>query len=96
MIADRKGIQSPKGIQSAFKKAIQQGCEAIVIDLDMHLNEKRLQTSELAKYIYWRYSDFKNEIINECYVVYHDKAIKITAEQNSKDLIKAMIKKLEL
>ena len=39
MIADRKGIESPKGIQSAFKKAIKQGCEAVVIDLDMHLKK---------------------------------------------------------
>ena len=95
MIADRKGIESPKGIQSAFKKAIKQGCEAVVIDLDMHLKNKRLRISELAKYIYWRYSDFEKGLIKECYVVYNNNAIRITAEHNDKEVIKAVLKTLE-
>jgi hypothetical protein len=95
MIADRKGIESPKGIQSAFKKAIKQGCEAVVIDLDMHLKNKRLRISELAKYIYWRYSDFEKGLIKECYVVYNNNAIRITAEHNDKEIIKAVLKTLE-
>ena len=42
LIADRKGIESPKGIQSGFKKAIKQGCQVVVIDLDMHMKDKKI------------------------------------------------------
>ena len=95
MIADRKGIESPKGIQSGFKKAIKQGCQAIVIDLDMNMREAKFPISELAKYLNWRSPDFENEIIKECYVIYHDKAIKITAEHKGKEMIKAELEKLK-
>ena len=95
MIADRKGIESPKGIQSGFKKAIKQGCQAVVIDLDMNMKDAKLPISELAKYLNWRSPDFENEIIKECYVIYHDKAIRITAEHKGKDMIKAELEKLK-
>lgn len=94
-VADRKGIVSPKGIQSAFKKAIKQGCKAIVIDLDMHLQNRRLHISELAKYLSWRSSDFEKGLIKECYVIYHDHAIRITSEHNDKEAIKTILKTLE-
>ena len=94
-VADRKGIESPKGIQSAFKKAIKQGCKAIVIDLDMHLQNRRLNISELAKYLSWRSSDFEKGLIKECYVIYHDNAIRITSEHNDKEAIKTILKTLE-
>ena len=95
MIADRKGIESPKGIQSGFKKAIKQGCQAVVIDLDMHMRDGKLPISELAKYLNWRSPDFENEVVKECYVIYHDKAIKITAEHKGKEMIKAELEKLK-
>lgn len=95
MIADRKGIESPKGIQSGFKKAIKQGCQAVVIDLDMHMRDGKLPISELAKYLNWRSPDFENEVVKECYVIYHDKAIKITAEHKWKEMIKAELEKLK-
>lgn len=70
LIADRKGIESPKGIQSGFKKAIKQGCQVVVIDLDMHMKDKKLPVSELAKYINWRSTDFEEGTIKECYVIH--------------------------
>ncbi|MGYP004422423839 len=61
----------------------------------MHLKNKRLRISELSKYIYWRYSDFEKGLIKECYVVYNNNAIRITAEHNDKEIIKAVLKTLE-
>ncbi|EJX07539.1 phage protein [gut metagenome] len=95
MIADRKGIESPKGIQSGFKKAIKQGCQVVVIDLDMHMKDKKLPVSELAKYINWRSTDFEEGTIKECYVIHQGKAVKITADDKGKDTIANIIEKLK-
>lgn len=95
LIADRKGIESPKGIQSGFKKAIKQGCQVVVIDLDMHMKDKKLPVSELAKYINWRSTDFEEGTIKECYVIHQGKAVKITADDKGKDSIASIIEKLK-
>jgi SPP1 gp7 family putative phage head morphogenesis protein len=95
LIADRKGIESPKGIQSGFKKAIKQGCQVVVIDLDMHMKDKKLPVSELAKYINWRSTDFEEGTIKECYVIHQGKAVKITADEKGKDTIASIIEKLK-
>jgi SPP1 gp7 family putative phage head morphogenesis protein len=80
MIADRKGILSPNGVASGFNKAIKQGCSAVVIDLDMHPeNFKELQTIKMASAINNRHMDFENGTIQECYVVFNGKAVRITA-----------------
>ena len=81
LIADRKGIESVKGISSAFSKAIKQGCQIIVIDLDMRMKEKKLQTIKLSSKLYNRHFDFEEGIIKECYVIYHGKAVRIDAKQ---------------
>lgn len=95
LIADRKGIESPKGIQSGFKKAIKQGCQVVIIDLDMHMKDKKLPVSELAKYINWRSTDFEEGTIKECYVIHQGKAVKITADEKGKDTIASIIEKLK-
>ena len=95
IIADRKGIKSPKGIQSGFKKAIEQECNAVVVDLDANMSDKKLPVSELAKYINWRKSDFESGRIVRCYVVYHNKAIVITPNHKDREAIKAEIEKLK-
>ena len=95
LIADRKGIESPKGIQSGFKKAIKQGCQVVVIDLDMHMKDKKLPVSELAKYINWHSTDFEEGTIKECYVIHQGKAVKITADEKGKDTIASIIEKLK-
>lgn len=80
LIADRKGILSPNGVASGFNKAIKQGCSAVVIDLDMHPeNFKELQTIKMASAINNRHMDFENGTIQECYVVFNGKAVRITA-----------------
>lgn len=94
-VADRKGIEFTKGVQSGFKKAIKQGCSVIVIDLDMHMREKKLPVSSLAKFIDWRSSDFKSGIIEECYIVYHNKAVLINKSHDTREKIKAEIEKLK-
>lgn len=94
-VADRKGIEFTKGIQSGFKKAIKQGCSVVVIDLDMHMREKKLPVSSLAKFIDWRSSDFKTGTIEECYIIYHDKAVLVDKSHDTREKIKAEIEKLK-
>ena len=94
LIADRKGIKSPKGISAGFRKAIKQGCEAVVIDLDMHLKEKPLAIGAIARYIEWRQTDFENGIIKECYVIYRGKAVRINNSHIGREAITEEIKKL--
>lgn len=77
MIAERKGIESEGGIKSGFRKAIEQGCEVIVLDLNVHMKGYALHPNELAKHLAWRKADFQNKIIKECYIVHKEKAIVI-------------------
>lgn len=77
-VADRKGIESTNGIASGFKKAIKQGCEVVVLDLDMHPKRfEKFPSIRLASGINNRYVDFKSGIIKECYVIYRNKAVLI-------------------
>lgn len=75
LVADRKGIESVKGVSAAFSKAIKQGCQAVVIDLDMRMAGKSLQTIKLSSKLYNRRFDFEEGIVKECYVIYHGKAV---------------------
>ena len=93
MLGDRKGIEGEQGVTNAFQKALKQNCEVIVLDLDHRL--KRVKPYELSKYIVRRKENFKRGAIKRCYVVFGDKAIFLTAEQNSRICIEEQIKKLE-
>lgn len=93
MLADNKMINGEKGVTSAFKKAIKQGCQVVVIDLDARL--KRLNPFELTKYVYRREADFINETIKECYVVFKGKAVKITPNTQNRNEIQKALKQLE-
>lgn len=95
LIADRKGIESEQGIKWGFIKAKEQGCRAVVIDLDMHMADKPLRPNHLAKYLNWRKSDFDDGIILECYITYHGKAVRITKAHDSRDKIRNEIDKLK-
>lgn len=94
-IADRKGIESEAGITSAFRKAIKQGCKTVVIDLDMHMREKTLKIRDLARYIDWRKNDFENGTIQDCYVIFHGRAVKVGKSDKGKDKIQKILKQLE-
>lgn len=93
LIADNKMINGEKGVASAFKKAIEQGCSAIVLDLDARLN--RLNVRRLANHISWRHDDFEKGIIKECYVVFNKKAILVTVENIAKENIMALLQQLK-
>lgn len=101
-IADRKGIESPNGGASEFNKAIKQGCSIVVLDLDMHPDIfKNLPSIKLASAINNRHLDFGNGIISECYVIYNDKAGKITTDsfsgdtRQTKERIRAELEKIK-
>lgn len=94
-VADRKGVMSEKGITSAFKKAIEQGCEAVVIDLDMNMKEQKLKVRDIARYINWRKNDFDNGIIKDCYVVYRNRVVRIGGKDMERSNIENILKQLE-
>mgnify|MGYP004646388399 FL=1 len=93
LIADRKGIQSEKGISNSFNRAIKQGCKAVVIDLDLHM--RRVNNKRLATHIQWRYSDFEQNFIEHCYVVLNGKAVDITKETLDKGTLIEALKRLK-
>ena len=60
LVADRKGIESEKGIASGFNKAMKQGCKIVVVDLDMHPEKfPILRTRKLSSEINNRHADFE-------------------------------------
>lgn len=95
LLSDRKGIHSPKGASDAFRKAIKQGCESIVIDLDKHLGKKPIPIGQLSKYIDWRRADFERNIIKECYVVYRNKAVVVNKTHSNRGAIAEELEKIK-
>ena len=95
LIGDRKGIRSINGISAGFNKAIKQGCEAVVIDLDMHMGNKRVNFSELASKLNWRNLDFSSGRIKECYIIYKGQAVRIGPEHIGTEAILAELKKIK-
>ena len=75
-IADRKGIESEKGVASGFNKAIKQWCSVVVIDLDANMH--KINTNRLGTHLFWRKQDFVSGTIEECYVIYNNKTVIIT------------------
>ena len=92
LIADRKGIESEKGIVAGFRKAIRQGCSVVVIDLDMHMAAQPLRTIKLAQYIDGRKRDFSSGVIKECYVVFKGRAVKVSSWTSRQDLTEQLEK----
>lgn len=81
LVADRKGIESEKGIASGFNKAMKQGCKIVVVDLDMHPEKfPILRTRKLSSEINNRHADFEEGKIKECYVIFKGKAVRIGAD----------------
>lgn len=85
LIGDRKGVHSEKGVRSSFEKGKKQGCRVIVLDMDMNMSEGPLRTIKLSKEIQFRSLDFKNHVIERCYVVYHSQAACITLSHFTDD-----------
>ena len=96
ILADRKGIERYTGVRNGFQRAITQGAKIVVLDLDMHLSEYPLKTGELARRISWRHTDFEEGRITTCYVVYHDKAVRIMNGYSlTKESIESVLQKLK-
>lgn len=91
-LGDRKGIMGEKGITAGFKSAKKQGCKVVVIDLDEHILQVR--PFELSKYIARRKSDFINELITDCYVVFCGQAIRVNARYQTRREIEMKLEML--
>ena len=78
--ADRKGIESEKGVRNAFRKAKEQTCKIVVLDLNVHMNRFPLRSKKLAKQISGRREDFVSGAIIECYILYKEKATLIMSK----------------
>ena len=59
----------------------------------MHMSNRLLHPNQIAKYIAWR-SDFSEESIHLCYVVYRGKAVEISADMQARDKIAMALEKL--
>jgi len=89
MIADAKRIEKYEGIKYGFKSAIEQKCKIVIIDFNKYFDtSKPININATYRKLKGRYRDFENNIIKECYVVYGNKAIRITINNlNETDLI---------
>ncbi len=89
-IADRKGIEGINGIKASFRSALEQGCSIVVIDLDMHLYNKRISFTKLASNLKGRHKDFISSNIEKCFIVRHDKVALIESDcflsENERDI----------
>lgn len=99
LIADRKGIEGYKGITTGFRSGLNQGCKALVFDLDQHMGKYPLNTHKLAKKIQGREEDFKTGRIERCYIVHKGKTILITRDVfsfgNSRETVSLIERALE-
>lgn len=79
-IADAKRIEKYSGITNSFKKALnKQNCKCVVIDFNKHFDIKRpLDIAKIAGRLMWRKTDFQTGKIEECYLVFGEKSIRIT------------------
>ena len=80
LVADRKGFMGKNGVKNAFREAIKQGCECVVLDLDMHYRDKKISMLKIVNDIYGRHTDFSEGIIKKCYIVYNSKAVAFTLD----------------
>ena len=93
VIADNKRVSGWKGISTGISTALNdQGCSAVVIDLDANLGS--LNLNEVSKRIEWRKKDFEEKILQACYVVYNGQAVCIDSVL-SRSEIKDILKKLK-
>lgn len=96
LLADRKGIKSYDGITNAFQKAFVQNCSTIVIDLDMHMSNVKLQPIKISTKIERRKkADFTPDKISKCYIVYHGKAVLLRPSQSKEEMQRAIIEQLK-
>jgi hypothetical protein len=80
-ICDNKRIEGEAGVTNGFNKALRQGCQSVVIDLDAHL--KRLHINDLSIYLSEKNGLWEGRI-KMCYVVYRGKAIAIATGDKKK------------
>ena len=93
-LGDRKGVKSENGIKSAFRKAKEQGCQAVVIDFDMNMANAELKTKKIVSGIIGRHNDFKSGSITECYMVHNSKAVVVKPEvftESDKNTVKRRV-----
>lgn len=95
LVADRKGVMDADGITDGFRRAIEQGCSVVVIDLDLHLRDRVLRTNQVAKHISWRFRDFESGTIAECYVIHKGKAVVINKSNYSREKVLQELEKIK-
>ena len=83
LIADRKGVEGYKGITTGFRSGLEQGCKALVFDLDQHMGKYPVSSHKIANKIQGREDDFKTGRIIRCYIVYNGNAKIITRDDFS-------------
>ena len=84
-----------------FAKQKKQGCKTVVLDFDMHMRESILKTKKIVSGLSGRHEDFTDGTLDECYIVHHDYAVVLVAENFAhadkvtvKNIISDVIEKL--
>jgi hypothetical protein len=78
MIADAKRLQQ-WDMATGFNKAIKQGSKAVVIDF-FKIQHKTLDTHKIAASIVNRHLDFTSKTVEECYIVWGEKSMKVSGD----------------
>ena len=94
-IADKTELAENRRSASSLLKAIKQGCQVVVIDLDMNMHDKHFRTADIAKHINWSKDDFEKGIIEACYVINNGMAVRITNDNIDRDRIIDEIKTIK-
>ena len=78
-LGDRKGITGFNSVKDEIKKALKQGCQFVIIDLDEHHLTPKI--NDLKNDIKNKIADFESGILKAVYIVFNDNAVVITKDQ---------------
>jgi len=74
-ISDAKRLKKYEGINNGFSNALSQGCKSVIIDFNKHYDiSKTINIEKTIGRILQRESNFVNNEIIECYIVFGKKA----------------------
>ncbi|MDY0207938.1 MAG: phage minor head protein [Pseudomonas sp.] len=95
-IADAKRIEGYSGIATGFNKALRrQGCKSVIIDFNEHFDTSRpLDVNKVVGKILNRSNDFTSGRVVECWLVFGEKSIVVTAKDLNRSALVNLIKGL--
>jgi len=95
-ISDAKRIEGYSGIANGFNRALRrQGCKSVIIDFNAHFDTSRpLDVNKVVGKILNRSNDFTSGRVIECWLVFGEKSIVLTAKDINRSALVNLIKGL--